>query len=294
MEQMQGQILIVGSDRNLILGDDGVRYAFTSQEWRSGDMEPEAGMTVAFEVQGSDAVGIYPVPAAPVNPVAHQPPVQPPPAAPQPPVQPPPAVPAGLQPPVQPPPAVPAGLQPPVQPPVQPPPTHYGPTRGANNNIGMIVIAAGIALLALSPLLDFLAWWVTVAGDVGDLWDVWRVFGRNETTARLVIEVLVRAAGAGAIVFGIIMFGKARGGNIGVIVIVAGIALLVLTPLLDFVIWWVAEWWGDVEDLWDVWRVFGRNETTARLVIEVLVRAVGVGAIVFGIIKFGKEKGGGQ
>ena len=73
---MQGYILTTGSDRSLILGDDGVRYKFTSLEWQSDDVEPEAGMRVDFEVRGSDAADIYPIPGA-----SPTPPGQPSPAA---------------------------------------------------------------------------------------------------------------------------------------------------------------------------------------------------------------------
>lgn len=61
---MQGQILTMESDASLILGDDGARYGFTPQEWQGGDMKPEVGMRVDFEVRGSDAADIFPIPAA--------------------------------------------------------------------------------------------------------------------------------------------------------------------------------------------------------------------------------------
>ena len=64
---MQGQILTMGSGRNLILGDDGVRYTFAQQEWQNGDIEAVVGVRVDFEVRGSDAVEIYPIPVAPPN-----------------------------------------------------------------------------------------------------------------------------------------------------------------------------------------------------------------------------------
>ena len=55
---MQGVILKrekeSGSYAGLILGDDGVRYPFTSHSWRVDDMEPEVGMRVEFEVRDSD------------------------------------------------------------------------------------------------------------------------------------------------------------------------------------------------------------------------------------------------
>ena len=62
---MQGQILTMGGGRSLILGDDGVRYTFAQQEWQNDDVEAAVGVRVDFEVRGSDAVEIYPVPGAP-------------------------------------------------------------------------------------------------------------------------------------------------------------------------------------------------------------------------------------
>ena len=59
---MQRVILTTGSDRNLILSDDGTRYIFASSEWRSNVEEPEVGMRVDFEDQGSAAVDIFPIP----------------------------------------------------------------------------------------------------------------------------------------------------------------------------------------------------------------------------------------
>ena len=59
---MQGSILNVGSDRSLILGDEGARYAFASSDWRSVDAKPEVGMRVDFETRGSDATDVYPLP----------------------------------------------------------------------------------------------------------------------------------------------------------------------------------------------------------------------------------------
>ena len=65
---MQGQVLVAGSDRSIILGDDRVRYTFTSLEWRSDDVQPEAGMRVDFEARGSGAADIYPIPEVPPTP----------------------------------------------------------------------------------------------------------------------------------------------------------------------------------------------------------------------------------
>ena len=62
---MQGQVLVAGSDNNVILGDDGNRYTFTSLEWQRDDIDPEADMRVDFEVRGSVAADIYPIFGAP-------------------------------------------------------------------------------------------------------------------------------------------------------------------------------------------------------------------------------------
>ena len=85
---MQGVILSAGRARSLILGDDGNRYAFTLEEWQGADAAPEAGMRVDFEVRGSDAVDIFPIPSS-----SPTPPPPPTPEAPtdQPPPPPPPA-----------------------------------------------------------------------------------------------------------------------------------------------------------------------------------------------------------
>ena len=74
---MQGVVLSVTTARSLILGDDGVRYTFTADEWQNSGIEPQVGLRVDFEVQGSDAVDIFPIPgSAPVPPA--QPPAAPP------------------------------------------------------------------------------------------------------------------------------------------------------------------------------------------------------------------------
>ena len=59
---MQGVILSAGTAQGLILGDDGARYTFTPLGWRDDGASPQPGMRVDFEVRGSHAVGIYPVP----------------------------------------------------------------------------------------------------------------------------------------------------------------------------------------------------------------------------------------
>ena len=61
---MQGVILSEGGTRPLILGDDGVRYTFTLEEWRSDNLEPVAGTRVDFEVRGSNAADIFAIPGA--------------------------------------------------------------------------------------------------------------------------------------------------------------------------------------------------------------------------------------
>ena len=44
----QGQVLGVSADGGLILGDDGVRYTFTSGDWRDFSSAPASGMRVEF------------------------------------------------------------------------------------------------------------------------------------------------------------------------------------------------------------------------------------------------------
>ncbi len=61
---MQGVILNVRSAQGLILGNDGVRYTFTHDEWQNDDLAPELGMRVDFEARGSEATDIYPIPGA--------------------------------------------------------------------------------------------------------------------------------------------------------------------------------------------------------------------------------------
>ena len=61
---MQGSVLNVGADTSLILGDDGIRYTFVSAEWLDSNAPPKVGTRVDFEVRGSVAVDIYPVPDA--------------------------------------------------------------------------------------------------------------------------------------------------------------------------------------------------------------------------------------
>ena len=80
---MQGKILSVAStsSQGAILGDDGVQYTFTPFGWRDSTVVAAPGMVVDFEIRGSHAVGIYPLPGASpsyVNPVQPPVPVQPP------------------------------------------------------------------------------------------------------------------------------------------------------------------------------------------------------------------------
>ena len=61
---MQGVILSVGTAQGLILGDDGREYTFAPIEWQSADADPDVGMRVDFEAQGSEAADIYLIPGA--------------------------------------------------------------------------------------------------------------------------------------------------------------------------------------------------------------------------------------
>ena len=62
---MQGYILTTAGNRSVILGDDDVHYTFTPSEWQSEDTSPEVGTRVDFEVEGSEATDIFPIPGAP-------------------------------------------------------------------------------------------------------------------------------------------------------------------------------------------------------------------------------------
>ena len=177
---MQGVILSAGRARNLILGDDGNRYAFTLDEWQGEGAAPTAGMRVDFEVRGSAAVDIFPIPgAAPTPPApsptpsAPAPPSRPaPPAAPEaPPAKPesappsrpaPPAAPKA--PPAEPAPAPPARPAPPVAPkappaePASAPPARPTPPAGGGFGtawwhwalaVGALAVVAIVAAFAL-------------------------------------------------------------------------------------------------------------------------------------------------
>ena len=58
---MRGRILGASATGNqgVILGDDGVRYTFTAQDWRDNTVAAAAGMTVEFDGNGSFAANIY-------------------------------------------------------------------------------------------------------------------------------------------------------------------------------------------------------------------------------------------
>ncbi len=57
---MQGQILdySIQTNEGVISGEDGSRYTFAGSAW-SDSTPPTRGMRVDFEVQGTDAVGVY-------------------------------------------------------------------------------------------------------------------------------------------------------------------------------------------------------------------------------------------
>ena len=69
---MQGYILTMEGERNVILGDDGVRYNFVIQDWQGGDAEPGVDMRVQFEARGANAVYVFLAPDA-----SGLPPIQP-------------------------------------------------------------------------------------------------------------------------------------------------------------------------------------------------------------------------
>ena len=57
---MQGQILdySIQTNEGVISGEDGSRYTFAGSAWNDST-PPARGMRVDFEVQGTDAVGVY-------------------------------------------------------------------------------------------------------------------------------------------------------------------------------------------------------------------------------------------
>ncbi len=61
----------VSASSGLILGDDGVRYAFRGAEWRSPASHPLAGIRVNFVVSGQEAVAIYAEAGSPPRLPAH-------------------------------------------------------------------------------------------------------------------------------------------------------------------------------------------------------------------------------
>ena len=57
---MKGQVFEFSVQKNegVISGADGARYTFTGSEWK-GDVQPNRGMWVDFDAQGTNATGIY-------------------------------------------------------------------------------------------------------------------------------------------------------------------------------------------------------------------------------------------
>ncbi len=70
---MQGTILSIASRSNqgIILGDDGVRYTYTTFGWRDSTAADVQGLRVDFDARGSHALGIYPLPGAVLSPYAN-------------------------------------------------------------------------------------------------------------------------------------------------------------------------------------------------------------------------------
>ena len=169
---MQGVILTAGRARNLILGDDGNRYAFTLDEWQGEDAAPAAGMRVDFEVRGSAAVDIFPIPgdaptppaASPAPPAPPTPPVAPkaPPAepAPEPPAAPP-ARPAPKAPPAKP------ASEPPAAPPVRPAPPDAPKAPPAGGGFGKAWWHWALAVGALAVLAIVAAFALGLFGPSG-------------------------------------------------------------------------------------------------------------------------------
>ena len=58
---MKGKILDFNlqAGEGIISGEDGSRYNFVSAEWKSADSHPASGMSVDFDVNENNAVGIY-------------------------------------------------------------------------------------------------------------------------------------------------------------------------------------------------------------------------------------------
>ena len=60
-DSMSGSITNVASahgDQNIILGDDGIEYTFSSNDWQSRTFQPAVGAKVRFDVQGTRAVNV--------------------------------------------------------------------------------------------------------------------------------------------------------------------------------------------------------------------------------------------
>ena len=60
-DTIQGVIQDEGDNQRFIFGDDGLRYAFTLEEWQNKQVAPQIGMRVDFEVRGSTAADIFPI-----------------------------------------------------------------------------------------------------------------------------------------------------------------------------------------------------------------------------------------
>lgn len=54
----------VAASSGLISGNDGMRYAFSAQEWRSHGVLPQPGVQVDFETDGKSAFGIFAITGA--------------------------------------------------------------------------------------------------------------------------------------------------------------------------------------------------------------------------------------
>ena len=61
---MQGTVLNIAGQggQGVILGDDGSRYTYTLLGWRDSTVTAFPGMKVDFEIRGTHAVGVYPLP----------------------------------------------------------------------------------------------------------------------------------------------------------------------------------------------------------------------------------------
>ena len=140
--------------QGVIVGDDGVNYTYTLLGWRDDTTGALPGMKVDFDVRGSHAVAVYPVPGAPLAQGYATPQTQPAqpiatfpgtPAAPQQPVQPPPAFPTV---PAQPPASL-TGAPVPPQPPAPPPSVPTAPAAAAPQH--QVQPAPGVTVTVQQP-----------------------------------------------------------------------------------------------------------------------------------------------